>query len=325
MQKIYFSFLLILIAKFTFSQTEMLLIPESTNDRVMSFSVEDGSSINSNFIPSDFTNLSTPIEALFHPIRNTILVSDQISDGVFEYNLDGTFVGLFAPAGGINTSILDNVRGIEIRPNGNLLVTVGGGPNDNAVAEFDLNGNYIGNFIANGAAGMDSPFDIVYRSSQNDYLVCNISSDNILRFDANGNYLDEFATVNTFPEQASISVSSGNVFVGNYNGTQEGILEFDSNGNLLNTIVPSLGGGYRGVWHLGNENLLITNENGVYEIDHNGNTINTIASGVSARFISLYREPTLVPVKIEYFFVLFLLLLSISVIRYYKQQRLKNT
>ncbi|MCF8358124.1 MAG: hypothetical protein K9H26_05150 [Prolixibacteraceae bacterium] len=305
-----------LTAHIAFSQTQMLLIPESTNDRVMSFSVSDGALYDSNFIPSDGANLDTPIEALYHPIKNSILVSDQLTDGVYEYNTDGTFVGLFAPAGGIDNSILDNIRGIEIRPNGNLLVTVGGGSNDDAVAEFDIDGNYLGNFIANGTAGMDSPFDIVYRSSHNDYLVCCITSDNILQFDSNGNYIDVFATVNTFPEQASISYSSGNVYVGNYSGSQEGILEFDASGNLLNTIIPSVGGNYRGVWHLQNGNLLITNSSGVYEIDHSGTTINTIITGVSARFISLYGYAPPVPLNIKYLLALFLVLISIPIIRF---------
>ena len=52
-----------------------LMIPESTNDRVMSFSVTNGDLINADFIPSDPTNLATPIDAILTP-GITVFVSD---------------------------------------------------------------------------------------------------------------------------------------------------------------------------------------------------------------------------------------------------------
>ena len=77
--------LLILFASFiSFSQDPVLLIPESTNDRIMSFSTEDGSLLNASYIPGDPTHLSTQIEALYHPLKDTILVSDQLEDVIME-------------------------------------------------------------------------------------------------------------------------------------------------------------------------------------------------------------------------------------------------
>jgi hypothetical protein len=35
---------------------------------------------------------------------------------------------------------MQNIRGIALRPNGNLLVSVGAGANANSIAEFDTSG-----------------------------------------------------------------------------------------------------------------------------------------------------------------------------------------
>ena len=117
--------------------TGLLLIPESTNDRVMAFDPFTGNLVDADFIPADPDNLSTPIHAILSASGNSILVSDQLDDVVQEYGLDGSYIGVFAPAGGVNNAILDNIRGISLRNGADLLVTVGGGANDDAVAQFD--------------------------------------------------------------------------------------------------------------------------------------------------------------------------------------------
>ena len=134
-------------------QTGVLLVPESTNDRVMAFDPTTGDLVDPDFIPADPTNLSTPIHAVLSADGTLVLVSDQIDDVVQSYNVDtGAYVGVFAPAGGANTAILDNIRGIAVRQSdGHLLVSVGGGTNADAIAEFDTSGNYLGNFVANRA------------------------------------------------------------------------------------------------------------------------------------------------------------------------------
>src|SRR5690606_9824040 len=95
-----------------------------------------GALVNGAFV-ADPTNLSTPKHAIGNFDGDGIFVADQLTDGVWEYDCEGNFVGLFAPAGGVNTAILDNIRGIRIDPTGTRLwVTVAGGANAGAVAEF---------------------------------------------------------------------------------------------------------------------------------------------------------------------------------------------
>ena len=284
----------------------LLLVPESTNDRIMAFDPITGDLVDADFVPADPTNLSTPIEVILSASGDSLLVSDQIDDVVQEYSLDGMYLGVFAPAGGADTSILDNLRGMALRPNGNLLVSVGGGANDDAIAEFDTAGNYLGNFVANGAGGLDSPFDVspvavtTGALTVGEWLVAGITSDAIHRYDAAGGPLTDLAAINTFPEQVfqiPTGVNAGNVLIANFNGTQEGVVELDPNGGLVGTYDPPTLGGYRGVYELPNGNLLTTNGGGVHEIDRAGNLVETKIAGVSARFITLVEAPVVVAVE----------------------------
>ena len=261
----------------------LLLIPESTNARVMAFDPTTGDLINADYIPADSINLSTPIQAVLKPDGSGFLVSDQIADAVQEYDLSGAYVGVFAPAGGVDLSILDNIRGVGFRSNGNLLVTVGGGANDDAVAEFDGSGNYLGNFVANAAGGLGSPFDVLALGS--DFLVGGIDSDLIHSYNSSGAPNPDFASIDTFPEQLALA-ANGNLLVANFTGTQEGIVEFDAGGSVVGVYDPASLGGYRGVYELPNGNILTTNGSGVHEIDRSGNLVETKITGVSARFIT---------------------------------------
>ncbi len=283
---------------FTFTETEntaasFVMGPESTNDAVMSFNYNDGSLISMSFIPGGNPNLSTPIEALLSP-NATILVSDQITDNIVEFDSLGNFVRILF---GGNTAILDNCRGIEIRPGTNtVLATPSSGANQDAIAEFDLvTGNYLGNFIAPNSAQMDGPWDIIFRST--DCLVSGQASNNVVRYDLNGNYLGAFVASINFPEQINKTLTS-NIIVGNFS-SPSGLYIYDSNGNQLNYF--STVTGLRGCFQLGNGNYMVTNGTGVYVLDQNtGALVATPVSGLSARSLREY-DLSIVPVELTSF------------------------
>lgn len=263
--------------------TGLLLIPESSNDRVMAFDPITGDLIDPDFIPSDPINLSTPISAIPSFDGTSILVSDQTNDQIVEYDMDGNFVRILA---GGNTNILDNIRGIAITPAGTLVATVGSGLSAGSLQEFDENGNHLGAFIAAGSGGLESPFDILFRATDN--LVGGITSDTVHRYDNGGTYLDDFTAINTFPEQIS-QTASGNILIGNFDGTEEGVVEYTAAGSKVGVYAPGSLSGYRGAWELGNGNILTTTGAGVHEIDRAGNLVETKIDAVSARFIEYYN------------------------------------
>jgi hypothetical protein len=267
--------------------------PESTTDAVMSFNYNDGSLISTAFIPGGNPNLSTPIEALLTPSA-TILVSDQVSDNIVEFDTLGAFIRILF---GGNTAVLDNGRGIELRPGTNtVLGTPASGTNQDAIAEFDLaTGNYLGNFIAPNVAQMDGPWDIIFRAT--DCLVAGQASNNIVQYDLSGNYVGAFVGSITFPEQID-ETASGNIIAAGFSGSS-GLYIYDSNGNQLNYF--SAVTGLRGCFQLGNGNYLVTNGSGVYVLDQNtGAILATPVSGVAARSLREY-DLDIVPVELTSF------------------------
>ena len=264
---------------------DVLFVPESGDDRVILLDAATGDVLDPLFI-SDSDNLSTPILVTMNFDGDGLFVSDQLNDGVFEYDLEGNFVGRFAPAGGPNTDILDNVRGFAFSPDGTQLwVTVASGANDGAIAAFDVDGNYVGNFIEPGTGGLDSPYSIFVRES--DVLISDSGTDSVLRFDLDGMFLGTWNSNPdlNFPQQISEAVfeGEGDLLVAGFS-LPSGIYEYASDGTLEDTYDVITGN--RGVYELPNGNLLTTNGGGISEVTRDNVLVRTIASG-SARFVGV--------------------------------------
>jgi len=258
----------------------ILLIPDSTNDRVMAFDAETGLLINADFIPADSTHLNTPKNAVADPGRHFVYVSDQLNDVVQRYSFEtGEFLGT---AAGPDLSKLDNLTGVALQPDGSLLVCVTGGTNADTVARFSANGSYLGNLVAAGAGGLDGPFDILAASTG--YLVSADTSDAIHRYAANGTASSNLASINTFPEQLA-RAANGNLLVANFSGTQEGIVELNAAGTVVGISNPTETSGYRGVWELPNDHYLVTTASGVHEIDRDDNFVATRQASASGQYI----------------------------------------
>jgi subtilisin-like proprotein convertase family protein len=271
------------LAKRALMTTGILLIPDSLADRIMAFDPITGNLLDANFIPSN-PIVGTGIHAILSASGDTILLSDQIGDVVHEFDLDGNYLGIFAPAGGANTAILDNIRGIRLDADGTLLVTVASGANTNSIARFDTSGNYLGNFVANGAGGLSSPWDIFPRTT--DWLVSASGSSAIHRYDLTGAYIANLTAVSTFPEQMDIA-ANGNVLVANFSpSANQGVLEYTPTGDFVGRYAPAGVAGNRGVYELPNGNMLTTTGSGVFEISRANALVDTKITSVSARFIS---------------------------------------
>jgi hypothetical protein len=263
----------------------LLLVPDWTNDKVLAFDAVTGDLVDENFIPTANPQLQSPKEALQSP-WGTILVSDQLSDAVQEFDTSGTYLGVFAPAGGPNPSILDNVRGIAFRPNNNLLVTVASGANQNTIQQFDTGGVNIGTFIS----GISSPFDIMYRMGN--ILVSGSSTPDINMYDTLGNFISTFYSGSqlTFAQQM-LELSNGNVAVAGFS-SPSGIVILSSTGTYITTL--SGVSGNRSVYRLPNGNFLTTNSTGIHEIDDTtGALVRTILTGANFQYIDVY-DPNLV-------------------------------
>jgi hypothetical protein len=265
----------------------VLLIPDLNHDRVMAFNPLTGSVIDPDFIPSDSVNIPDPIAAILGPNEDTVLVSDLTNGVVQAYDLDGNYIGVFAPAGGADSNILESPNGLALRENGNLLVAVGTGPNADAIAEFDTDGNYLGNFVANGVGGLEAPQDILFHCGE--LLVSANISNRVHSYDPDTDEsIGTVTTVQLRPLQLA-NAASGDVLVANSAGDQRGILEVASNVGVWKQIAPVGTYDYRGVFQLPAKRLLVSSGAGISELGANGKLISTIFAGASPQYIKLAR------------------------------------
>ncbi len=258
----------------------LLLVPDWTLDKVLAFDAATGNLVDSNFIPASNPLLQSPRHAVQSP-WGTILVSDQISDVVQEYDSSGTYVRIFAPAGGVNNAILDNIRGIAFRPNNNLLVTVGSGSSQNTVQQFNTSGTSIGTFIT----GMTSPFYVLFRTDN--ILVGGSSTPDINMYDMAGTFQSTFFSGSQLAfVQQIIRLANGDIAVAGFS-SPSGIIILSSTGTYLRTLTGVTG--CRGIYQLPNGNFLTTNAAGIHEVDGTtGALVRTIMSGANFQFIDVY-------------------------------------
>jgi hypothetical protein len=260
-----------------------LMITDWTFDRVYLFNSVNGDLIDTAFISYSNPMLQSPKHALQLFNGRQIIVSDQISDLVQRFDTSGSYVGFFAPAGGVNNAILDNIRGIRFRPNRNLLVTVASGASQNTIQQFDTAGNHLGVFIS---GNLNSPFDILLR--QGDMLISNSSGTNkITKFTHDGVFISAFYSGSSisFPQQM-MKLANGNVVVAGFS-TPSGLIILDSTGNYIRSLTGVTGN--RSVYLLDNGHYLTTNGTGVHELDSTtGSLVRTVVAGANFQYISEY-------------------------------------
>ncbi|HZW39706.1 MAG TPA: T9SS type A sorting domain-containing protein [Ignavibacteriaceae bacterium] len=271
--------------------TRFLMFVESTNDRVSTLDPITGDVINLNYLSGGGLNL--PQQARLTP-WGFISLSDQNADFVNRYDTLGVYTSIFAPAGGVNTAILDNVRGHNYL-NGKLLVSVASSANANSIVRFDSAGNFVDYFIAPSGGGLNSPYDILIRS--NDVLISASGTDNVIRYDLSGNFLNVFCTRTNFFPQQMYEMTDGNILLADF-GVGGGLRIYSPTGDsiALFSVLTAL----RGAYKLGNGNYLVTNAAGLHELSSTGSVVRTIISGVAGRFINEY-DLGVIPVELTSF------------------------
>jgi hypothetical protein len=250
----------------TIPQDSVLLIPNSSDDNVGMFDPYDGHFLG--LLITDSTRLSTPISPIKGPDGN-IYLSDQLGDAVYVYDTSGAYLSTFCDA----TDSLDNVRGIDFR-NDTLFVTSG----DNYVAMFDAPHNRLPDFIS----GVNC-FDILFLDDGRSLLSSLTSPAGVRLYDVDGTLLSQVVSV-SFPEQTNEDDLSPGPYL-NASFSSDVITDFDLNGSVYETSPLN---GARGVYRLGNGNLLVTSSSGVQEMQPGTGNIIETEDPNQARFIELF-------------------------------------
>lgn len=287
------------------SAQDVLLIPYSTNRSVWVFSAADGSLIDNAFITDPGSDdgvdvFNRPIEAMISA-SGTILITDQFADVVSEFNADGSFVGVLSLGGTVDLDIMDNIRGGHVLTSGpgtgDVLVTNNGRLNDLVTSQKNVkrlspaDGSEKSDFAFNRYGGIRGPFDVMEYNGE--VLVADEGQDKIVRYTPEGKFIDLFASFINFPQldfpQQMAVASSGNLLVCAFSSGV--ILEFDSTGTLVGQYDPGTLDLYRGIYELGNGNLLVTTTTGVFEVTRAGVVVDVEATGEGFRYITEFTPP----------------------------------
>lgn len=256
----------------------VLMVAHEGSRRVILLDAETGDLVNNNFFPYTHPGGGAVKHAILDFNGEGVFLSAQAASAVYHYDLDGNYLGLFAPAGGVNTEIMQNIRGMRIDPTGTKLwVTVAGGPNAGSVVEFDMEGNYLGTFIGPDDSPITQPWDIIVR--EDDILISSSSPNGIHQFTLDGEYVgqwNEEITIN-LPQQIHQN-AEGHIIAAVFSNPA-GVFEFEPDGALVGTY--GVVGNLQGVHELPNGNFIVANINGVREINRKNELIRVIISGAA--------------------------------------------
>lgn len=243
-----------------------LMMPDSTNNRIVLFDPFNGAVVNSNLFGLAG---GTQIHAM--QVGSEIWVSEQVGDRVSRWDLTGTFLGQIGPTFGGGG--LDNIRGMGLIGNTVYVTNAGtaNGAPGAAVVTFDTAGNFTGSFGT--ATTAPSPFGVLGHAGG--LLVSSSSAnDDIHRYTLAGASLGTFhnTTSLNFAEQMNFA-TNGDILVAGFSSNN--IVRLDpTTGALISSFTAS---GARGVIQLGNGNIMWTNSAGVHIFD--GSTSTPIYTG----------------------------------------------
>lgn len=256
-----------------------VIMPDSTNNRLVAFSPFDGSVINPNMFGLAG---GTPIHAM--QVGNEIWVSEQVGDRISRWDFAGNPLG--AISGG-----LDNIRGMGLINNRVYVTNFGtanGAPGP-AVVIYDTSGNNLGSFST--ATTAPGPFGILeYRGGM---LVSSSSAnDDIHSYQLDGTSRGTFhnSTTLNFAEQMDYA-TNGNVLVAGFSSNN--IVRLNENdGSVISTFVAS---GARGVYQLRNGNIMWTNSSGahVYDVNTGASTLVYAGGGRYLQYAEIPEPATL--------------------------------
>jgi sugar lactone lactonase YvrE len=263
------------------AQAPVLVMPDSTNNRIVTFSPLDGAVINSNLFALAG---GTPLHAL--GVGDEIWVSEQVGDRVSRWSADGTPLG---QVGGGLTGGLDNIRGMAKAGNTVFITNAGtaNGAPGAAVVMVSNTGAAMGSFST--ATTAPSPFGLL--GYQGGWLVSSsAANDDIHRYSLAGAPLGTFhntATLN-FAEQMAYA-SNGDVLVAGFSSNN--IVRLNAaTGAVITTYAAS---GARGVAQLGNGNVMWTSGSGAFVLDVNSGSSTQvyIGGGRYLETITVVPEP----------------------------------
>lgn len=268
---------LIVAAAASSAHAQFLMVPDSTGDRIMLFNEFDGSLINASFIVDGAGvgyDWQTPKDVI--QVNNEIWVSDQLSDSITRFTTSGAFIANV-------TGGLDNIRGMAFA--GGKVYVSNSGTANGAPGQAIVVMSPAGTITSSTA--VPDPFDV--HEYNGELLISDIAGDDIRRYDFGLNFLGVFhnsdgTTGIDFPQQLNTRFSNGNLLAAGFS-PPAGVYEYTPGG--MQAGAPYVAGvGARGVYQLGNGNIMYTDGTGVYSFNPSTGANTALITGVSGQYIN---------------------------------------
>jgi hypothetical protein len=258
---------------------QFLIAVDGTTDMVVTFDPFTGSVLN----PALFAVPNTTQVAAID-VNGEIWITEQTGDRITRRDLAGNVIATIGPtfAGGG----FDNIRGLAL-VNGVVYVTNAGASNGataNSIVMLDTAGNHLQTFTVNTLA--TSPFGVL--AHQGDILVTGFSNNrDVYRFTLAGAPVGIFHDSTTIsPAHGIARAADGNVWVIGF--TTANVSKLDANtGAILTTFNAPSGSTPRGVFELGNGNVLWSSGTAMNLLDVTTMTSTVVMNG-TFNHISLY-------------------------------------
>lgn len=196
-----------------------------------------------------------------------IFISSWQKDAIGRYDGEtGEFLGNFAEGGG-----LDRPQKILFHPNtGHALVT---GFLNSEIKMYDgETGAYLGNFSS--GYSLNSPTKMIM--GRDDLLYVTQWDGKVVRFDLDGNFVDEFTSINIPAGLGMTWDEDDNLYVAAWgtNGFDGQVFKFDSDGNSMGSFInSSILDGPTGIWQGEDGDFFVVDwrKGAVFRFDNEGN------------------------------------------------------
>ena len=207
-----------------------------------------------------------------------VYVSSVLDSTIKEYTEDGTYVGNFIEpfAGGLNRP-----QSLIFMNDGTAITT---GFLNSQIKQYD---GETGAFIGNFSSGYSLTFPTRMRIGTDNliYVLQNDATINkVVRFDLNGNFVDEFTSVGIPGAVGMDWDDAGNLYVASFGGAVDGFVQkFDPSGNDLGVFIDStILQGPTSIWFNNNGDLLVMDwaDGIVRRFDSNGQYIDDFITGL---------------------------------------------
>ncbi len=208
-----------------------------------------------------------------------VLVNSRGTNAIFRYDMDGNFMGEFIASG---AGGLASPEDVLFHPDGRVLVS---GFGNATIKEYDVSGAYLGDFssgyaLANPSKMSIGPDDLIY-ITQWDAV-----QNEIVRFDLDGQFVDEFTTVGAPNGLGHFWDAEGRFYVALFGSANDGTVHrFDPMGADLGTFIDSaVLQGPTDIWQEASGEILVEDwiAGTVLRYSESGEYIETFLSGMTS-------------------------------------------